>query len=173
MHSRFVILSDFSLLVENVVEDDDGLYTCTIHSDPPVLNNFTVQVEGNIFVPSSIYLSFTSHPWKSFFLNHKTCYRRPNQQPIQSINPIKLETPGVLVYLKFSIIIRKFVEFNISDNMDRCRALIQFLHFSSSPFPIFDIAISIGMEIYFLFVILILLCNIVLFLRFLDICTYA
>jgi Immunoglobulin V-set domain len=46
--SRFAIQSDFSLHVENVTEDDDGVYSCTIQSEPSVTTSYVVHVAGEL-----------------------------------------------------------------------------------------------------------------------------
>ena len=51
--SRFLIRGDFSLLIENISEDDEGNYTCRILSDPAQVTNYNVFIEGA--VPSRIY----------------------------------------------------------------------------------------------------------------------
>ena len=47
--SRFAIQSDFSLLVENVTEEDGGVYECNVQSDPPLATRYNVQIEGTLY----------------------------------------------------------------------------------------------------------------------------
>ena len=44
--SRFVLQSNFSLLINNVEEEDEGNYSCYIMSNPPVVNVYVVEVRG-------------------------------------------------------------------------------------------------------------------------------
>ena len=62
--ARFSVQSDFSLLVENVTDDDDGVYTCSIQSDPPVVTNYVVRVEGSRF----LLVFFSLLVWVRFFV---------------------------------------------------------------------------------------------------------
>jgi len=48
--SRFVLQSNFSLLINNVEEEDEGNYSCYIMSNPPVVNVYVVEVR----VPAAI-----------------------------------------------------------------------------------------------------------------------
>ena len=44
--SRFVLQSNFSLLINNIEEEDEGNYSCYIMSNPPVVTVYNVQVRG-------------------------------------------------------------------------------------------------------------------------------
>ncbi|XP_059350780.1 uncharacterized protein LOC132087735 [Daphnia carinata] len=46
LQSRFIIQSDFSLLIERVAEDDEGNYSCSVQSHTPRKNRYSVLVEG-------------------------------------------------------------------------------------------------------------------------------
>jgi len=48
--SRFVLQSNFSLLINNIEEEDEGNYSCYIMSNPPVVTVYNVQVR----VPAAI-----------------------------------------------------------------------------------------------------------------------
>ena len=45
--SRFVLQSDFSLLIQRLREEDEGTYSCYIMSKPPVETVYNVIVQGN------------------------------------------------------------------------------------------------------------------------------